>query len=412
MAAIGARPATNALILLLGAAVFLNYVDRGAIGIASPLMKSDLGLSEEAYGVVFSAFFWIYAPVQMFAGWLCDRFSVYKLMAWGILLWAGATLLMGFAGGFLSLLVLRIMLGVGESISFPGSSKIIARHVEPERRGVANAAVATGLALGPAVGTLAGGLILQSWGWHAIFFTFGFVTLLWLLPWQQTVRALPTTGHLDEGQRVPLGSLLTKWPLWSMSIVHALGNYCFYFLLAWLPLFLTKSRGFSIGEMTLLATLGYAVQGACALGYGHFSDWWTRLGRSEAACRRWMMVASQLLAAASILGLAFAHDAVTIGILLCLAGAASAALSLNLYAVAQMFAGPRASGTWVGVQNAIGNVSGIVGPIVTGIVVQRAGYNSAFVLTAVIAAIGAAWWAVGVPKIEQVDLDGEQPSRD
>ena len=69
----------------------------------------------------------------------------------------------------------------------------------------------------------------------------------------------------------------------------------------------------------------------------------------------------------------------TIGILLCLAGAASAALSLNLYAVAQMFAGPRASGTWVGVQNAIGNLSGIIGPIVTGIVVQRAGYNSAFV---------------------------------
>ena len=170
-----------------------------------------------------------------------------------------------------------------------------------------------------------------------------------------------------------------------MSIVHALGNYCFYFLLAWLPLFLTKSRGFTIGEMTLLATLGYAVQGACALGYGHFSDWWTRSGRSEAACRRWMMVASQLLAAASILGLAFATDAVTIGILLCLAGAAPASLSLNLYAVAQMFAGPRASGTWVGVQNAIGNLSGIVGPIVTGIVVQRSGYDSAFILTAVVA---------------------------
>ena len=70
-----------------------------------------------------------------------------------------------------------------------------------------------------------------------------------------------------------------------------------------------------------------------------------------------------------------------------------------------MFAGPRASGTWVGVQNAIGNLSGIVGPIVTGIVVQRAGYNSAFVLTAIIAAIGAIWWAVGVPAIRQVDLD-------
>ena len=399
------RNAGGTLVFLLGAAVFLNYVDRGAIGIASPLMKGELGLSEETYGIAFSAFFWIYAPVQLFAGWLCDRFSVYKLMAGGILLWAASTFLMGFAGGFASLLVLRIMLGIGESISFPGSSKIIARHVPPERRGIANAAVAAGIAIGPAVGTLAGGLILGQWGWRAIFFVFGVATLLWVLPWQQTVRELPTTGHHDDGARVPVAQLLAKWPLWSMSIVHALGNYCFYFLLAWLPLFLTKSRGFSIGEMTLLATLGYAVQGACALGYGQFSDWWTRSGRSEAACRRWMMVASQLLAAAAILGLAFAHSAVLIGLLLCVAGAATAALSLNLYCVAQMFSGPRAAGTWVGVQNAIGNVSGIVGPIVTGIVVHRAGYNSAFVLTAAVAALGGLWWAFGVPKIEQVELD-------
>jgi MFS transporter, ACS family, D-galactonate transporter len=394
-----------ALVFLLGTAVFLNYVDRGAIGIAAPLMKSQLGLSEEGYGLAFSAFFWIYAPVQFFAGWLCDRFSVYKLMAAGILLWAASTLLMGLAGGFASLLVLRIMLGVGESISFPGSSKIIARHVPAERRGVANAALATGIALGPAAGTLAGGLILEQWGWRAIFLAFGLVTLIWLLPWTEVVRSLPATDGEDQRARVPIAVLFRKWPLWSMSIVHSLGNYCFYFLLAWLPLFLTKARGFSIGEMTLLATLGYGVQGACALGYGHFSDWWTRSGRSEATCRRWMMVASQSLAAIAILGLAFANGAAVIGILLCLAGAASASLSLNLYAVAQMFAGPRASGTWVGVQNAVGNLSGIIGPIVTGIVVQRAGYDSAFELTAAIAALGAAWWAWGVPKIEQVTLD-------
>ena len=410
MTAAGKRGGVSALVLLLGAAVFLNYVDRGAIGIAAPLMKGELGLSEEAYGVAFSAFFWIYAPVQLFAGWLCDRFSVYKLMAGGILLWAVSTLLMGFAGGFASLLVLRIMLGVGESISFPGSSKIIARHVPPERRGMANAFVAAGIAIGPAIGTLAGGLILGLAGWRPIFFVFGIVTLIWLLPWQREVSAIEDPEITEPALGVPVRAILGRWSLWSMSIVHALGNYCFYFLLAWLPLFLTKSRGFSIGEMTLLATLGYAVQGACALGYGHFSDWWTRSGRSEALCRRWMMVASQLLAAIAILGLAFAHSAVAIGFLLCLAGAASAALSLNLYAVAQMFAGPRASGTWVGVQNAIGNLSGIVGPIVTGIVVQRAGYNSAFILTAAIAAIGALWWAVGVPAIRQVDLD-ERPSK-
>src|SRR5262245_59250904 len=136
MATVAAKRTVGAsLVFLLGAAVFLNYVDRGAIGIAAPRMKDELGLSDEAYGLAFSAFFWIYAPVQLFAGWLCDRFSVYRLLGLGILLWAASTLLMGFAGGFVSLLVLRIMLGVGESISFPGSSKIIARHIAAEKRG-------------------------------------------------------------------------------------------------------------------------------------------------------------------------------------------------------------------------------------------------------------------------------------
>jgi MFS family permease len=406
MATIAKRSsAAQALVLMLGAAVFLNYVDRGAISIAAPRMKDELGLSEEAYGLVFSAFFWIYAPVQLFAGWLCDRFSVYRMMALGILIWAVSTVMMGFAGGFASLLVLRIMLGIGESISFPGSSKIIARHIEPERRGVANASLATGIALGPAAGTLAGGMILGSLGWRAIFLLFGLVTLFWLLPWRQTVRALPTSGHRDSGAKVPIAALLSNWSLWAMSIAHALGNWCFYFLLAWLPLFLTKSRGFSIAEMTLLATLGYGVQGACALGFGHFSDWWTRSGRSEAACRRWMMVFTQTLAAAAVLGLAFAHSALSVGLLLCVAGVASASLSLNIYAVAQMFAGPRASGTWVGFQNALGNLSGIVMPIITGIVVQHMGYDSAFILTAAVAFFGAIWWIVGVPRIAQVALD-------
>ena len=117
------------------------------------------------------------------------------------------------------------------------------------------------------------------------------------------------------------------------------------------------------------------------------------------------MVSTQALAAAAILGLAFAHSGRSVGILLCIAGVASGSLSLNLYAVAQMFAGPRASGTWVGFQNALGNLSGIVMPIVTGIVVHRAGYDSAFILTSAVAVIGALWWAFAVPRIEQVTLD-------
>ncbi|HEY0163789.1 MAG TPA: MFS transporter [Sphingomicrobium sp.] len=399
-----AQVANRGLVLLLGAAIFLNYVDRGAIAVAAPLMKTELGLSATAFGIIVSAFFWVYAPAQLLVGWLCDRFSVYRLMAGGIVLWALSTMLTGLAGGFASLLVLRVMLGIGESIAFPGSSKIIARHIPAQQRGMANAAVAAGIALGPAIGTLTGGLIVASMGWRPMFVIFGLATLLWLWPWRQVVQALPTTGHHDAGASVSVRELLGKWALWAMSIGHCLGNYCFYFLLAWLPLYLVQERGFTIAQMTGLATLGYSVQAVCALSYGRFSDWWTRSGRSEAVCRRWMMIVSQLLAAVAILGLAYADSAVEFAILLSLGGAATASLSLNLYAIAQMFAGPRAAGSWVGVQNAIGNLSGIFGPIITGMLIDSAGYGSAFVLTAAVAAFGAMWWAVAVPRIAQVEF--------
>jgi MFS family permease len=398
------RTAGTPLIALLGVAVFLNYVDRGAIGIAAPLMTAELKLDPAAFGLVLSAFFWVYAPIQLVVGWLCDRFSVYRLLAGGVLLWAVATISMGLVTGFASLLLLRVLLGIGETIAFPGGSKIISRHVPPSGRGMANAAMALGIALGPAVGTLVGGLILGSFGWRPIFVAFGVVTLLWLVPWHVA------TGKLDRvdvpvEKKVPVRALIAKWPLWSMSIAHVASNYVFYFLLGWLPLFLVRSRGLSIGEMTFLATLGYSAQAIATLAFGAGSDWWTRRGRSEATVRRWMMVLGQIVAGLSVLAIAFVRSPAELGLLLCLAGVATGALSLNTYAVAQMFAGPRAAGTWVGIQNAIGNSSGIFGPILTGIIVQGLGYTTAFAVTSAVAIFGALWWVVGVPRIEEVRLD-------
>lgn len=398
------RGASSALILLLGAAMFLNYVDRGAISIAAPLMKAELGLSAAAYGTAFSAFFWVYAPVQLVVGWLCDRFSVYRLVALGIVIWAASTLLMGFVGGFLSLTVLRIMLGVGESIIFPGSSKIIARHVPAEERGMANAWCAAGLSIGPAAGTLAGGLILANFGWRAIFVIFGLVTLAWLLPWHREVKSLPQTPE-TAAAGVPVARLLGQWSLWAMSIGHASSNFAFYFLLAFTPLYLVQHEGMSIQLMTLLTTLGYATQGATAFAIGMWSDRWTRSGRSEARIRRAFLTIGQLLTGAALVAITMTHDILMIGTLLCVAGVATAFLPTNLYAVAQMFAGPRASGTWVGVQNGIGNISGIIGPVIQGMLIDQKSYEAAFYLAAAVAVFGAIWWVVGVPKIEQVRLD-------
>lgn len=392
------------LVILLAGSILLNYVDRGAIGVAAPLMKDELALSATAFGIAVSAFFWIYAPIQLLVGWLCDRICVYRLLAAGVVLWALSTTLTGLVSGLTMLIILRLMLGVGESIAFPGSSKIIACEVPPERRGSANAAMAAALAIGPAVGTLVGGTILAAYGWRAIFLAFGLFTFFWLIPWWIVSRPLRIKPSAEGQPPYPFRRLLRLRALWMMGIGHFMSNYGFYFILAWMPLYLVKVRGYSIGEMTMLSTLGLAAQGAAALLWGWVSDRLVARGIGEGPLRKAMMALAHLSIAIAIAGIATAPSTATLAAWLVVAGIAGAAISTNLYAIAQMFAGPRAAGSWIGVQNAGGNASGIVGPIVTGLIVDRAGgYGWAFAVVAAVSASGALWWWFAIPEVKPID---------
>ncbi len=391
---------------LLGLSVLLNYIDRGAIGVAAPLMKQELNLSATSFGTAVSAFFWVYAPLCAFVGWLCDRFCVYRMFALGIALWAFATLLTGWVGGIASLIVLRLVLGLGESIAFPGSSKIFAMEVPAAHRGLANAVVAAALAFGPAVGTLAGGMILQAAGWRPIFWIFGAITLLWLLPWQVTSAPLRSKSVATPAtDPVNFRALLKVPALHLMGAAHFMSNYGFYFLLTWLPLYLVKTVGYSIPQMTLLTTMGFVIQGVTALVSGRLSDRAVAAGADEATLRRRAMIWAQALGGGAIAALWYAQGPLQVGLCLAVAGIGSGLLATNLYAVGQIFSGPRAAGSWIGVQNAFGNCAGIIGPVVTGVIVDRLGsYGWAFALAAGVSLLGVWWWWKMVPEIRQADL--------
>lgn len=396
------------LVGLLALSVLLNYVDRGAIGIAAPVMKDELGLSATEFGIGVSAFFWAYAPLCLLMGWLCDRFCVYRVFALGLALWALSTVLTGFVGGLSALVMLRIGLGIGEAVSFPGSSKIFAAQVPVQRRGIANAAVAAAIAFGPAVGSLAGGTILILGGWRPIFWIFGAITLVWLVPWRAITKPLqvgpfsqPTTGRLG------LWKLMTTPTLWLMGVAHFLSNYGFYFLITWLPLWLVKTMGYSIQTMTELTTIGFVAQGVAALVVGHWSDSRVAAGADEGTLRRWLMIFGHVATAAAIGGIYFAGSAWELAAWLMLAGIGTSQISTNLFAIGQIFAGPRAAGGWIGMQNSLGNISGIVGPIVTGMIIDAyGGFGWGFALAGGVAAFGALWWAWAVPSIRELDRTG------
>ena len=401
----GASGAVIALVALLGLAVLLNFVDRGAIGVAAPLMKADLHFTATQFGIAVSAFFWTYGPAHPFVGWLADRMSVYRIFAAGVALWALSTLLTGFVGGLTGLIVLRMMLGLGESCGFSGSSKIIARHVQPERRGLANAMIGVGIALGPVVGTLAGGAILGGWGWRAIFIVFGLGTMLWLLPWFAVVRALPQGREPEQtAPAVRYSTLLSQPALWLMGLCNATANFCAFFVIVWLPLYLTTSRGFSIATMAVFATATYLVQALSSLGSGQLSDHLIRQGRDEGTVRRRFAVIGQIGLVVGVLGIAYAASPAAVLGWLLVTGAAMGIGPTMVFALGQIYAGPRMAGSWIGWQTGLASISGIVGPIVTGAIVDATGsYVGAFLFVAAVSAVGALLFQFALPPVRQID---------
>jgi len=181
-------PELTRLAVLLALSIFINYIDRGNLALAAPLIKDELGLSFYQIGLLLSSFFWTYAIFQIVSGWLVDRFPVNWVLALGILLWSAATLGTGLVHSFTTLLAMRLILGIGESVAYPSYSKIISRHFSEFQRGRANSLISAGQASGPAFGTLLGGMLIAHVGWRLFFIIFGIASSLWLLPWLRFLR--------------------------------------------------------------------------------------------------------------------------------------------------------------------------------------------------------------------------------
>jgi MFS family permease len=270
------------IVALLAAALFINYVDRGAVPTAAPLMQDELGFSPRQLGLLFSAFFWSYALLQLPVGWLAERIGAQRVLACGLAIWACATLLVGVAHSFAMLLGLRVLLGIGESAGFPCVSKLLAVAVPVGSLGGANGIVAFAYMLGPAVGSYCGGLLMVHFGWRAAFWAFGALSLLWLLPWSRVrlPRAAPTASG-TAGPTLP--ALLRERSLWGTSLGLFSTNYAFYFMLTWLPYIVMRDRGFSTAAMAALTGGAYVVNALSALLAGWAIDRAVRAGYANLA---------------------------------------------------------------------------------------------------------------------------------
>lgn len=401
----------RAILALLVFSAFLNYVDRANLSVGATDIQRELHISNSDLGLLGSAFFWTYALFQLFsiAGWLVDRFNVAWVYGIGFLLWSGATAITGVAGAFGVFFALRLVLGMGESVAYPSYSRILANGFPEHRRGLANALIDAGTRTGPAVATLAGGLLMARYGWRAFFVALGCASLLWLVPW---FAMLP--GSRPRGQRapreLPVAASPSTWAIlqhraaWFSALGLFCSDYFWYFLVTWLPAYLEKERHFSKSKMAVDGSLAFLAAALTSVLAGWLADRWIARGGTPNRVRKTFAVGG-LAFATIILTVPLSSDDRTAIPLLLAACVFFGAYSSTTFAITQTLAGGSGAARWTSLQNGFGNLSGVVAPWLTGWIVDRTGqFYLAFVVAAAVALAGAACFQFGIREIRPVDF--------
>jgi len=377
------------LVCLLCVSLTMNFFVRGNLGVAAPVLVQQLHFSPWALGLLISGFFWTYSVGQIGGGWLVDRVEVRSAYAAAFFLWSLATFGTGLMTSFAGIFCMRLLLGVGESVAYPAISKILAATFPERRRGIANSIVDLGARLGPALGTYAGATLVAELGWRGLFFVSGSVCLLWLIPWKMIAPRIPPQSVLQKQDRIGWKQLLTSRTVWATVGGLCGANYAWYFLLSWLPSYLVNARHLSIHSMAIWGSVPYLFMAGTSLISAQLSDWLIAKGRSAVIIRK-RFLAGGLAGTAIFLPAVLLSDLRFALCALFLSCITFGVYASNIFALTQTLAGPEAAGRWTGLQNAWGNVAGIISAVATGWFVEKTGqFSVAFLAASCSSLLGA-----------------------
>lgn len=362
-------PWTLGVLLVTG--MIACYVGRGALSVAAPFMMRDLGLSPASMGILLSAFFWLYAFMQVPAGWVVDRFGVKWAYAAGFAFWSVASAFTGFATGFVMLVVLRLALGVGQAVAFPASASAVSRAFRDRERGLVTATYLGGVRLGQALVGAIGALLIARLGYRGFFLAIGIVPMLWLAPWLRFWnRRDDNVAKASVAAGSPFSflngvALLRHRTVLGIVLGYFAYDYVWFVYVTWLPSYLIMERRFSTGEMAFYSSMPYLVMMAVILVAGAASDWLVRQGWQERGVRKGFIAVGMSLACL-IVPAGLVDDRITSVWLLTSALAGLGVSSANTWTLTQTVCARRIVGTVSGLQNFGGNLGGIIAPALTG----------------------------------------------
>ncbi|MDH0744851.1 MFS transporter [Pseudomonas sp. GD03842] len=392
------RP-TAVVLFMLCAMYFITYLDRVNVSTAAVGFGAEFNLTKTQIGLVFSAFAYPYLVFQIIGGWVSDRFGAKRTLVVCGLVWAGATVLTGLAGGFVSLLIARVLLGLGEGATFPAATAAMSRWVAKDQRGFAQGITHAFARLGNALAPAAMIAVMAAYGWRESFYVCAAISFVWVMLWmlvftehpkdhpritRQELDALPP---LKPKSRValPWGRLFKRMA--PVTTVYFCYGWTLWLLLSWVPMYF-MNMGLDLKNTAIFSsTVFFGGVVGDTLG-GIVSDRiYKRTGDLNKARSRMVAVCLSLTLMA-LIPLMFTHDMYVS--LACLA----VAFFFSEMTIGPMWAipmdiAPDHCGTASGMMNTGSAMAAIVSPVAAGLLIDQFGnWQLPFLVSIVLLAIG------------------------
>lgn len=380
----------HTVVFLSFLAVFVCYIDRVNISVAIIPMVETYGWDLATQGYVLSSFYIGYLLLQIVGGRLADRYGGKVVLATGVLLWSLFTLITppAAAFGLTVLIMVRILMGMGEAVTFPSIYSLYARWVPLTERARSVAVANSGIPAGTVFALLVTPIIVTNYGWEWAFYLFGAVGVIWWVLWHNLVARSPAlqpgisdeelaiisdgTASDDAARPPPWGKLLTNMPVWAVIVAHFCNNWSLYVLLSWLPTYVNKGLGVDYAAVGLFAMIPHIASFFFLNIAGNVADRLIRGGMSVTRVRKLMQTIGFGGIATSLLLVTEVDSAIAaIGIMAC--GSALGAFVTGGFSVNHMDIAPKHAGTLMGLTNTAGTIPGIFGVAISGAILAATG---------------------------------------
>ncbi|KPA94563.1 MULTISPECIES: MFS transporter [Pseudomonas] len=393
---------------LLFFAGILNYLDRAALSVVAPLLKTELHIDDAQMGFIFSSFFIGYCAFCFIGGWAADRFGPKRVFALAAGTWSafcGATALIT---GYFQLLVFRVLFGMGEGPMGTTTNKAISNWFPREEAGRALGLTNCGQPLGAALAGPIVGIVALNFGWRISFVVIALLGMVWLAAWlmffkdtpdqhpkvsaaeRELIRSSRATSAVEGVQEQrSLVSCIFSAPVLAVATAFFCFNYVLYFFLTWLPSYLMDYQHLDIKSMSIVSVIPWLGAAVGFLGGGVLTDVLSKKLGSVIRARKIMLVVGLGVAATCVL-------LTTRVTSLHMAVACITVSSVFLFVTPQIcwaliqdiVPSNRVGGTG-GFVHLLANIAGIIAPSLTGLLVQYGGgYSGAFGVAAVVCAVG------------------------